>query len=317
MRAIHRTLLAGRRWLVAERPRSWSQYAEVLAFAYNTQVHPSLGLSPFELVLSSPPRPLTLRPEASYEGSVKRRQMLQQFQDSIRRLTEKASHNLPRAQLQYKRNFDERVRPVGQPTTGDMVYLRREIAEQDPEGIKHRQKLQLNPTGPFRVLLSTEHNVTMLNGDEVETIAIERVVRAPNSTMNRSSELVPKAGSISNSIADGTSGEKGDGNQQQSKHKGNDNLIKRGSSSRQTISGPRLPKSGHLNSDEDSVEAMIDRILEYNERDDLFKVKWFGYPESEATDEPPGHLLYNKMVQFFCRNHRSVPAYIHDYKRGN
>ena len=195
------------------------------------------------------------------------RRILQQFQDSIRRLAEKASTNLRRAQLQYKRNFTERVRPVGQPTTGDMVYVRQEVAEQDPKRIKHRQKLQMNPTGPFRVLRSKEHNVTILNRDEVETVARTRVVQAPNSTLLRSSELVPKAGSISDCIADGTSGEKGDRNRQQSKRKGTDKHRKTAHSLRKTISGPRLPKSGHLNSEEDSVEAVMDRILEYNKRD--------------------------------------------------
>ena len=50
---------------------------------------------------------------------------------------------------------------------------------------------------------------------------------------------------------------------------------------------------------EDTVEAVMDKILQYDSEADLFNVQWYGYSEEEATHEPPGHLPYNKMVQHF------------------
>ena len=53
---FNRTFLAGLRSFVSEHPRYWSEYTELLPFAYNTQTHPSTGLTPIDLFLSNPPQ---------------------------------------------------------------------------------------------------------------------------------------------------------------------------------------------------------------------------------------------------------------------
>ncbi len=59
--------------------------------------------------------------------------------------------------------------------------------------------------------------------------------------------------------------------------------------------------------EEQSVEAVIDTIVEYDDIIDQFKVISEGYPASEATWEPPGHLPYSTMIA------RIVPEHIHEY----
>ena len=66
---FNRTILEELRAFVSEHPKSWPEYAELLAFSYNTQFHPSLGCTPFDLILSYPPVSLTLRPEPSHQNS--------------------------------------------------------------------------------------------------------------------------------------------------------------------------------------------------------------------------------------------------------
>ena len=48
------SLICNRRY-VSEELDDWDQYCNALTFAYNCQVHPSVGFSPFELVLTRPP----------------------------------------------------------------------------------------------------------------------------------------------------------------------------------------------------------------------------------------------------------------------
>ena len=112
---FNRTTLAGLRAFVSKHLKSLSEYAELLAFSYNTQFHPSLGCTPFDLILSNPPVSLTLRPEQAHENMREPRKALEQFQASIRRLTREASERLDEAQGRYKRNYDKRVNPIAQP----------------------------------------------------------------------------------------------------------------------------------------------------------------------------------------------------------
>ena len=45
--------------------------------------------------------------------------------------------------------------------------------------MKRRQKLQKDPTGPYRVIRANEHNVGVQTGDKTETVARQRVIKAP------------------------------------------------------------------------------------------------------------------------------------------
>lgn len=49
---VNRTMLAGFLAFIGDHRRSWHKCFGLLTYAYNTQVHPSLGVTPFDLVLS-------------------------------------------------------------------------------------------------------------------------------------------------------------------------------------------------------------------------------------------------------------------------
>ena len=83
---FNRTLLAGLRSFVSEHSRSWPEYAELLAFAYITQTHSSIGLTPFELVLPNPPKSMKLRPDPSHEEPEDPRNSIGKFEGAIRKL---------------------------------------------------------------------------------------------------------------------------------------------------------------------------------------------------------------------------------------
>ena len=118
---FNRTLLDVLRGFASEHPKSWPEYAELLAFSYNSQVHAGTGHTPFELVLSNPPSSLTLIPERSLEYPKEPRQLFKQFEQAIRLLTKSASRNIDRAQERYKQKYYKRVRPVDPPAVGDCM----------------------------------------------------------------------------------------------------------------------------------------------------------------------------------------------------
>jgi transposase InsO family protein len=57
----NRTILASLRWYVAARKDDWDDFTSAVTFAYNCRVHSSLGMPPFELALSRPPRTPSLQ----------------------------------------------------------------------------------------------------------------------------------------------------------------------------------------------------------------------------------------------------------------
>ena len=60
---FNRTILASLRAFVGDNPKAWPEFVGPITYAYNTQVHPSLGVTPFQLVLSKPPGSVIIRRE--------------------------------------------------------------------------------------------------------------------------------------------------------------------------------------------------------------------------------------------------------------
>jgi transposase InsO family protein len=57
---FNRTILNSLRGYIAANQSNWDEFTSALTFAYNARVHASLGMAPFELVLSRPPVTLTV-----------------------------------------------------------------------------------------------------------------------------------------------------------------------------------------------------------------------------------------------------------------
>lgn len=110
---FNRTFLAGLRAFVGEHPRQWHEFTAALAFAYNTQVHRSTGVAPFDLVLSRPPGPITIKADKEMDIGKPHGHAKSQFVTQLRRLVQQSRVTLAEAQARYKRDFDKRVRPQG------------------------------------------------------------------------------------------------------------------------------------------------------------------------------------------------------------
>ena len=52
---FNRTLTSALRKYVGEHPKDWDLFSDAMTFAYNTQVHRTTNIAPFELVLARAP----------------------------------------------------------------------------------------------------------------------------------------------------------------------------------------------------------------------------------------------------------------------
>ncbi|CDF32470.1 unnamed protein product [Chondrus crispus] len=58
---FNRTLTSALRKYVGEHPKDWDLFSDAVTFAYNTQVHRTTNIAPFELVLARAPRSIALQ----------------------------------------------------------------------------------------------------------------------------------------------------------------------------------------------------------------------------------------------------------------
>ena len=57
------------------------------------------------------------------------------------------------------------------------------------------------------------------------------------------------------------------------------------------------------------------RVRSYDEVNDKFEIEWEGYPSpDEYTWEPPGHLHFNTMLQFFKTKKKRMPPHLRQYR---
>ena len=56
----NRTIINSLRGYIGDRQNDWDEFTSALTFGYNCRIHSSLGLAPFEFVLSRPPPPLSV-----------------------------------------------------------------------------------------------------------------------------------------------------------------------------------------------------------------------------------------------------------------
>ena len=146
---FNRTIINALRHYLADHPKDWDLFTDALTFAYNTQVHRSAGISPFELVLSRRPRTLSLQAEPDISAVKTAREYHAKWKSSLSALMNTASRNLAKLQARYKPDMDKRTHPPGEVITkGSQVFLRKEYTNPRVEG-KH--KLSPVAEGPFPV----------------------------------------------------------------------------------------------------------------------------------------------------------------------
>ena len=271
---FNRTLLASLRAFVAEHPKSWDEYVGPLVYAYNTQVHSTTGLPPFNLVLTKPPKPMIIRRETTHEIPCEPREARARFKAQIARMVQETKSNSERIQRRMKQNFDNRVKPTRLIRKNDFVYLENVSTEYSKDtGVRNRHKLSRKATGPYMVIDESSHTVTIDRDGLNETVSRDRVTLAPRPDKATTSDSVPQ-------------------------------ILKRQKppEARENDSTP-----GHQSMDETGKEYVIEKIVDYDEEEMLFRVNWTGYTSEQDTWEPPGALPFNQIARYFRRTRRQIP----------
>jgi hypothetical protein len=176
----NRTILASLRGHVAARQDDWDDYTSAVTFAYNCRVHSSLGMAPFELALTRPPRSLSLqqnpRADERTPNTLKR-----EFLESLKTLRLRAGENLHQAQTRYKRSYDRGViQKSGNLQEGDEAYLRVEVTD-----VGRNHKLESLVQGPYQVVENTGHTLRLRIGEETVLVSSDRVTPAPRRETTR------------------------------------------------------------------------------------------------------------------------------------
>jgi hypothetical protein len=171
---FNRTIVNSLRGYLAGRQGDWDEYSSAITFGYNCRIHSSLGIAPFELVLSRPPPPLSVEaPESGSEDAPDT--VKQRFIRQLRDLVPLAKQRLAEAQARYKRNYDRGVRQKNDGIEKDSwVYLRKEVHDAGTN-----PKLDDQVEGPFQIALNDGHTLVLRDGDDLMRVSSDRVTPAP------------------------------------------------------------------------------------------------------------------------------------------
>ena len=175
---FNRTMLNALRSYVADHPKDWDLYTDAITYAYNTQVHRDTSLSPFELVLSRIPPPVSIEAEPTVSAYPSPGQYRDAWKSWLKKIVPVARKAMEKAQLSYKRNFDSRVRrPLPSIRVDEYVFLRKEYYNPEKE---RRHKLSPIADGPYRVVEVASDTVVLDIDNQRERISRDRVSLAPN-----------------------------------------------------------------------------------------------------------------------------------------
>jgi transposase InsO family protein len=177
------TLVQAMRHFIADHPRDWDLYSDAVTYAYNTQPHSSTHVAPFELVLSNPPGPPGLLPDP-LKRELPPAEFRYEWKQWLSHLMNSADDALRDAQQRYKRNFDNRVRPLSQALRPNAyAFLRADRPQSDNDGFHH--KLAPLVTGPHRITEVADDGRTLVldlgtrASPALERVSRDRVVPAP------------------------------------------------------------------------------------------------------------------------------------------
>jgi RNase H-like domain found in reverse transcriptase/Reverse transcriptase (RNA-dependent DNA polymerase)/Integrase zinc binding domain/Integrase core domain/Chromo (CHRromatin Organisation MOdifier) domain/Retroviral aspartyl protease len=266
----NRTIVNALRGYVSERQNDWDEYTSALTFGYNCRIHASLGLAPFELVLSRPPPPLSIEiPEKGTHDTPETAKF--RFLWRIRNLNLLARRRLADSQARYKKNYDHHVREKNKNVqVGSWVYLRREV---HTAGVN--PKLDAQVDGPFQVLESAGRTFVLQQGEGQVRVSSDRLTPAP-------------------------SPETMDTGDQRHSHSGN---------SEANPSDNAETQSEAVDTDDDK-EYVFERIIGARNQNDgtlRYRVRWYGYGREADTWEPSNHLPKDALQRYHQRTGLPYP----------
>ena len=188
---FNRTIISGLRNYIADHPKDWDLYTDMLTYAYNTQVHRITNHAPFELVLSRSPQALVMPPKSVGIPDDTPTLYYQRWRSWLETTISAARSSLAKGQKKYQRNFNARTRiPRNTLGVGSFVFVRKEFF--DKENKKH--KLAPIADGPYRVVSLTPDTVVLRIGEEDERVSRDRIVEAPQPLDARSAVLESNEG---------------------------------------------------------------------------------------------------------------------------
>ncbi|CDF34164.1 unnamed protein product [Chondrus crispus] len=174
---FNHTLTSALQKYVGEHPKDWDLFSDAVTLAYNTQVHRTTNMAPFELVLARAPRSIALQAQPSLEGFSSNRAYYLKWQSWLESLMKGADRSLRKEQARYKRNFDARLcKPQYEIPPWSYVFLRKEQGTAS----EPKHKLAQVATGPYHVQRSDQHMVVIAIGDQEESVLRDRVELAPS-----------------------------------------------------------------------------------------------------------------------------------------
>ena len=106
----NRSLLELLRHYVGEHQDEWGNYSSAVTYAYNMILHLSVGVTPFELVLSRLPSPLAIQHSTLKRKKGKLAEINKDYLDLLEDVIKKARGCLSDTQERHKRDFDRRVK---------------------------------------------------------------------------------------------------------------------------------------------------------------------------------------------------------------
>jgi transposase InsO family protein len=139
---------------VSKQQDVWDKNVAVHVFGYNTQVHSSTGLSPFELVLSRPPAVPILETHSMIASGKTKVEFRKSFLATVQELSKRTKEKLHEAQYRYKAVFDAHVRQRNADfVVGDLVFVR---TYADPGGLS--PKLLSPASGLYALIARTNRS---------------------------------------------------------------------------------------------------------------------------------------------------------------
>jgi hypothetical protein len=272
---FNRTILDSLRGYIGANQSNWDEFTSALTFAYNARVHASLGMAPFDLVLSRQPVTLTVSiPSGEDPPSGETEKM--RFLQRLRELRPFAAQQLRLAQERYKKSYDAHVRPKDKDIPeGGWVYVRRETHE-----LGVNPKLIDQSDGLYQVVANDEHTLLLRVGMDLIRVSSDRITSALSPLPESEAE----------------------------RYLGNrpDVLPSEDEVSRQPVD-PEI-EAPHDPGDEGYVVERLIGLRSEADGSDSYKVQWFGYSREEDTWEPPSNLPPS-MVQKY-RRRVGLPANI-------
>ena len=183
---FNRTLLLGLRIFSMGNLKTWPEHVDDLTSSYNTTVHPSLGLTPFQFVMKIHPQRKHI-----YQKRIKARQERKASEELSSTDNKAVPWNVRSGNTQIEswpekvqNNLRQKEKLLKHAQKGDWVYAERVLPMKVASDKKRQErKLLSKAQGRFEVLDSDSYRVTVLRNDGyLERIWRNRFVRAQPAT---------------------------------------------------------------------------------------------------------------------------------------